>query len=148
MVGLDDRCGNSQRLRGGSSWGSAQSSAEVDPVALAQGARAGDNKAPRTVRFPGQPGSPPLPTTADVENVLALPGFFDFTHQLEQLHDNVHVCVGGDNGHMGDIPFAAFDPIFWAHHAMIDRCGACGSYAILRRASRQLSFRRRSHLSR
>ena len=22
---------------------------------------------------------------------------------------------------MGDIPFAAFDPIFWAHHAMIDR---------------------------
>jgi len=30
----------------------------------------------------------------------------------------VHVWVGG---HMGDIPFAAFDPIFWAHHAMIDR---------------------------
>ena len=22
---------------------------------------------------------------------------------------------------MADIPFAAFDPIFWAHHAMIDR---------------------------
>jgi tyrosinase len=22
---------------------------------------------------------------------------------------------------MGDIPFAAYDPIFWAHHTMIDR---------------------------
>lgn len=96
-------------------------SAEVDPVALAQGARAGDKKAPRTVRFPGQSGAPPLPSPADVDKVLALPGFLDFTQQLEQLHNNVHVWVGGDKGHMGDIPFAAFDPIFWAHHTMIDR---------------------------
>jgi len=96
-------------------------SAKVDPVALAQGARSGDTKGPWTVRFPGQPGSPPLPTAADIAAVLALPGFADFTHQLEQLHNNVHVWVGGANGHMGDIPFAAFDPIFWAHHAMIDR---------------------------
>jgi tyrosinase len=96
-------------------------SAAVDPLALEQGARAGDRKAARTERFPGQPGSPPLPTAAEVEQVLGLAGFLDFTHQLEQLHNNVHVWVGGDRGHMGDIPFAAFDPIFWAHHAMIDR---------------------------
>jgi tyrosinase len=25
------------------------------------------------------------------------------------------------NGHMGTIEFAAFDPIFWAHHTMVDR---------------------------
>lgn len=96
-------------------------SAKVDPVAIAQGKKAGDVKGPVTVRFPGQPGSPPLPTAADVNAVLALGSFLDFTHQLEQLHNNVHVWVGGQDGHMGDIPFAAFDPIFWAHHAMIDR---------------------------
>jgi len=96
-------------------------SAVVDPIALAQGARTGDRKAPRTVRYPGQAGSPPLPTAADIEGVLALAGFLDFTQQLEQLHNNVHVWVGGANGHMADIPFAGFDPIFWAHHAMIDR---------------------------
>ncbi len=96
-------------------------SAKVDPIALKQGARAGDVKAPETVRFPGQPGSPPLPTADDVQAVLALGDFTDFTQQLEQLHNNVHVWVGGADGHMGDIPFAAFDPIFWAHHAMIDR---------------------------
>jgi len=96
-------------------------SAKVDPIALEQGARSGDHKAPETVRCPGQPGSPPLPTAADVEAVLRLGSFVDFSHQLEQLHNNVHVWVGGDRGHMGDIPFAAFDPIFWAHHSMIDR---------------------------
>jgi tyrosinase len=96
-------------------------SAKVDPVALEQGEKAGDRKPPETVRFPGQPGSPPLPTAQDVETVLGLGDFNDFTHQLEQLHNNVHMWVGGDKGHMGDIPFAAFDPIFWAHHAMIDR---------------------------
>jgi tyrosinase len=96
-------------------------SAKVDPIAIAQGDKAGDHKGPVTVRFPGQPGSPPLPTAEDVETVLGLGDFNDFTQQLEQLHNNVHVWVGGDRGHMGDIPFAAFDPIFWAHHAMIDR---------------------------
>jgi tyrosinase len=30
----------------------------------------------------------------------------------------VHVWVGGT---MSEIPVAAYDPIFWAHHCMIDR---------------------------
>jgi tyrosinase len=96
-------------------------SATVDPIAIEQGARSGDRKGPKTIRRPGADGSPPLPSPTDLAGVLALPGFLDFTHQLEQLHNNVHVWVGGPDGHMGDIPFAAFDPIFWAHHAMIDR---------------------------
>jgi tyrosinase len=96
-------------------------SAKVDPIALKQGARAGDPKTPKTKREPGADGAPPLPTKADIEAVLALGSFEDFTEQLEQLHNNVHVWVGGAKGHMADIPFAAFDPIFWAHHAMIDR---------------------------
>ena len=50
--------------------------------------------------------------------MLGLADFLDFTAQVEDLHNRVHVWVGG---HMGLIPFAAFDPIFWAHHTMIDR---------------------------
>ena len=96
-------------------------SAKVDPVALEQAAQSGDRKAANTIREPGAEGAPPLPSIADIETVLALGSFEDFTHQLEQLHNNVHMWVGGNNGHMGDIQLAAFDPIFWAHHAMIDR---------------------------
>ena len=44
----------------------------------------------------------------------------------EQLHDYIHGAVGGDLdrkggvgvlGHMSFVPVAAFDPIFWLHHA-------------------------------
>jgi tyrosinase len=42
--------------------------------------------------------------------------------QLEtQPHDAIHVAVGGKNGAMGNILAAAQDPIFWLHHANIDR---------------------------
>ncbi|KAF2464024.1 Di-copper centre-containing protein [Lindgomyces ingoldianus] len=37
---------------------------------------------------------------------------------LEQTHNLVHARVGGN---MGRVPGAAFDPIFWLHHANIDR---------------------------
>lgn len=42
-------------------------------------------------------------------------------HSLEMVHDLVHVAVGGD---MGYVPTAAFDPVFWLHHAMVDRAFA------------------------
>jgi len=71
-----------------------------------------------TFRQPARPGAPPLPGAEDVSRVLALGDFFDFQDQLEGLHNDVHVWVGG---HMGDIAFASYDPLFWAHHAMIDR---------------------------
>lgn len=90
-------------------------SAEVSPLALAQG---GNRVPAQTVRNPGAPGSRPLPSVAQVRDVLALRDFSDFSAQVEQLHNDVHVWVGG---HMGQIPYAAFDPIFWAHHCMIDR---------------------------
>jgi tyrosinase len=50
--------------------------------------------------------------------VLQLPDFLDFQGQLEGIHNSVHVWIGGT---MGQIPWAAYDPIFWAHHVMIDR---------------------------
>ncbi|KAF5391307.1 hypothetical protein D9757_001938 [Collybiopsis confluens] len=42
------------------------------------------------------------------------------SNSLEGIHDGIHVDVGG-NGHMSDPSVAAFDPIFFMHHAQVDR---------------------------
>ncbi len=56
-----------------------------------------------------------LPTGA------AVPGF---NRALDQgVHGNVHVFVGNNQG-MGQVPWAANDPIFWMHHCNIDRIWA------------------------
>lgn len=39
------------------------------------------------------------------------------------LHGNVHVGIGASDN-MGSVPWAARDPIFWAHHCNIDRLWA------------------------
>ena len=70
-------------------------SATVSPLAIQQG---GNTVPATTVREPGAPGAPPLPSFQDVTDVLALNDFVDFTAQVEQLHNAVHVWVGG---HMG-----------------------------------------------
>lgn len=70
----------------------------------------------RTWRDPGGGGQ--LPTVADLATVLDNADFFTFQTQLESLHDGVHMWTGGT---MGDISVAAYDPLFWAHHCMIDR---------------------------
>jgi tyrosinase len=70
-----------------------------------------------------RPGAPKkLPTQQQVDSIVAMPDFDDFSLQLEiQLHNAVHGWVGGT---MGDIGTAAYDPIFWAHHTMVDRLWA------------------------
>jgi tyrosinase len=41
---------------------------------------------------------------------------------LEQMpHNQIHLFVGGPNGFMSDNCRASRDPIFWLHHAQIDR---------------------------
>ncbi|KAI1819881.1 tyrosinase [Xylaria intraflava] len=40
---------------------------------------------------------------------------------LEFIHNNIHYWVGGNGGHMAQIPVATFDPTFWLHHCNIDR---------------------------
>jgi tyrosinase len=76
-----------------------------------------DGQGPRrTTRNPSSPGT--LPTEQQVEAVLALTDFRDFSNQLQDIHDGVHGWTGGD---MGSIATSAYDPVFWAHHAMIDR---------------------------
>ncbi|MCJ1229614.1 hypothetical protein MMC12_006283 [Toensbergia leucococca] len=51
-------------------------------------------------------------------------GYFDSRgnryNSLENMHNVIHSIVGS-GGHMSDIPFAGFDPIFWLHHANVDR---------------------------
>ncbi|KAJ4488015.1 tyrosinase [Lentinula aciculospora] len=42
------------------------------------------------------------------------------SNSLEGIHDGIHVDVGG-NGHMSDPSVAGFDPIFFMHHAQVDR---------------------------
>jgi len=71
---------------------------------------------PTTVRDPGEPDD--LPRARSVDSVLDAPTFLDFSIRLENIHDDVHGWVGGS---MSRVPIAAFDPVFWAHHAMIDR---------------------------
>lgn len=71
---------------------------------------------PMTERDPGDPSR--LPQSADVSTVLGIQQFNRFSARLEQVHNSVHGWV---SGMMGQIDWAAYDPIFWAHHAMIDR---------------------------
>lgn len=42
---------------------------------------------------------------------------------VEQIHNTIHGAVGfGPSfGHMSSVHVAAFDPIFWLHHAQVDR---------------------------
>jgi tyrosinase len=69
-----------------------------------------------TVRHPGQPNA--LPTQTRVSNLMSRTDWNDFSSHLEDIHDSVHGWVSGD---MGQVSTAAYDPIFWSHHCMIDR---------------------------
>jgi tyrosinase len=64
--------------------------------------------------------SPPdlLPHADDLRAVLDQPNYAFFNDACENIHDGVHGWVGGT---MGNVGYAAFDPVFWAHHCMIDR---------------------------
>ncbi|HEX8691637.1 MAG TPA: tyrosinase family protein [Longimicrobium sp.] len=64
-------------------------------------------------------GTPLAPGVVDPGAALALIPFTSFQSSLEGTpHGNVHVAVGG---WMGTVPNAALDPIFYLHHAQIDR---------------------------
>jgi tyrosinase len=90
--------------------------AKVSALALRQGRDQGMRIGATTRRAPGRPSE--LPTESDVERALSRGSFLDFSQAAEELHNQIHVWVGG---HMSQIPYAAFDPIFWGHHTMVDR---------------------------
>jgi tyrosinase len=62
-----------------------------------------------------------LPDSAAVGGAMANSTFTTFAPALEGIHNSGHVWVGGS---MGSVPFAPTDPIFWMHHAEIDRIWA------------------------
>lgn len=70
----------------------------------------------RTSRDPAPAAE--LPTREQIEDLLRLGDYYDFSTQLEDIHGQIHGWVGGT---MGLVAFAAYDPIFWAHHSMVDR---------------------------
>jgi tyrosinase len=73
-------------------------------------------RAPRTRRDPDVADELPRPQT--VQRAMDSRTFVDFSRILEGIHNGVHGWVGGA---MSAVPIAAYDPIFWAHHSMIDR---------------------------
>ena len=74
-----------------------------------------------TVSRAPQPPSE-LPTQSRIDGILALTTYSAFTSDLENRpHNRVHMWV---NGTMSSIPTAPADPLFWMHHAMIDRIWA------------------------
>jgi len=96
-------------------------SGRIADVALQEGSQAEIERTRELSERPAtfrEPGGVPLPSPDEIELVLALDDFPSFSGELEFWHGQVHVWVGG---HMSDVPFAAYDPLFWAHHAMIDR---------------------------
>lgn len=55
---------------------------------------------------------------SNIPAILDVGDFPTFTSSLEAVHGGVHVWVGGS---MSQVPTAPADPIFWMHHANIDR---------------------------
>lgn len=107
-------------------YAAAETEGQPNPLASGPMPDRPPDPARRTRRFPGDPAD--LPDSSAVETVLNLPNFEDFSMQVENFHDQIHGWAGGINpadqsqgGDMGVVATAAFDPIFWAHHCMIDR---------------------------
>lgn len=68
-------------------------------------------------RAPGN--STDLPTAAEINAILNRSTYTLFTRNLEDdPHNQVHGWVGGD---MNDVNVSPGDPVFWLHHANIDR---------------------------
>ena len=60
-----------------------------------------------------------LATSAQAAMTTA--SFTSFQNQIDGVHGGVHVRTGGD---MSSVPSAGYDPIFYLHHANIDRLWA------------------------
>ena len=54
----------------------------------------------------------------DVENAFSAEEYLPFQGEINGPHGSLHVRVGGD---MGAFDYAGYDPIFWMHHANVDR---------------------------
>jgi tyrosinase len=76
-----------------------------------------------TSRDPGaavghEVGVLPLPLKDRYAWLMEPKEFKEFSRRLALLHNSVHMWTGGT---MGSLEWAAYDPVFFAHHAMVDR---------------------------
>jgi tyrosinase len=71
----------------------------------------------RTFRDPGPP-SGLKPLAGLVRTAQSKTTYETYSPALENPHNGLHGWVGGT---MGLVPYAAYDPVFWAHHSNIDR---------------------------
>jgi tyrosinase len=71
-----------------------------------------------TSRDPGSTGVPKSLADLVTRAQRTSTGYVDYSRNLENPHNGLHGWVGGT---MGLVTYAAYDPIFWAHHANIDR---------------------------
>lgn len=84
-----------------------------------------------TARYPSQLASQIASFADDVARLMDNPSFTEFSNDLNfGPHGSVHVLTGGSDpssklpgtqGDMSAVVSAAYDPIFWLHHAMIDK---------------------------
>jgi hypothetical protein len=68
------------------------------------------------------------PNSTNVDSLFSQSDYFSYESSIESgIHGYVHCTVGPlcPVAHMGDVPVAANDPIFYEHHANIDRLWAC-----------------------
>jgi len=66
--------------------------------------------------------------STNINSALTNSNYLSFEYGIETgLHGYVHCTVGPTCpvAHMGDVPVAANDPVFYEHHANIDRIWAC-----------------------
>lgn len=94
---------------------------EGDPNPLASAAiMFPDDPEWRTRREPGNPEI--LADYAeDADDAMQANDFRIFSRALESAHSAIHIYCGGD---MSSINYASYDPIFWAHHAFVDKLWA------------------------
>jgi Common central domain of tyrosinase/Polyphenol oxidase middle domain len=68
------------------------------------------------------------PTATDIDNFLTNKDYLPAELSVEEgVHGYVHCTVGPTCpvAYMGDVPVAGNDPVFYSHHANIDRLWAC-----------------------
>ena len=99
---------------------------ERDPAANAGTLRLQDNEVDARQalsRIPFSVGPERVSSESFGGSSVALPAHFGtFAGQLEQQpHNVIHTVIGGPTGFMSDPNCAARDPIFYLHHANIDR---------------------------
>lgn len=88
-----------------------------NPLLSAAISFANPNKWTQTFRSPA-----PLSGLAALRTLVAKANqattYTRFCPQTEQPHNGLHGWVGGC---MGQVPYAAFDPVFWVHHCFIEK---------------------------